>query len=131
MRNTLVIVPSFVAVPYRAKEEFVISTTLIHVCTCISVKVTYKLLHDDEVCKGLLIEVLAPSVFWVLVIAALESSLSLIDEVCDVVILSLVEVIILRILVCKLDTLAGVMVSFVKVSLDHIASCDLLRIGTI
>ena len=114
MRYALVIVPSLVTVPDRAKEEFLTATALVQVCTCISVQVTHKLLDDDIIGKSLLVEVLAPSVYRILVVASIESLLCLIQVVGDIIVLSLVVVIILGVLVCELDTLAGVMITLVE-----------------
>ena len=81
MRNTLVVVPSLVAVPDRSEEDLLASAALVDICTCVAVKVAYELLDDDEVCKSLLIEILSPSVFRILVVAAIESSLGLVQIV--------------------------------------------------
>ena len=81
MRYALVIVPTLVTVPDRTEEEFLTATALVQVCTCISVQVTHKLLDDDIIGKSLLVEVLAPSVYRILVVASVESLLSLIQVV--------------------------------------------------
>ena len=114
VRYALVVVPSLVTVPDRTEEEFLTATALIQVCTCISVQVTHKLLDDDIIGKSLLVEVLAPSVYRILVVASVESLLCLIQVVGDIIVLSLVVVIILGVLVCELDTLAGVMITLVE-----------------
>ena len=71
MRYALVVVPSLVTVPDRTEEEFLTAAALIQVCTCISIQITHKLLDDDIIGKSLLVEVLAPSVYRILVVASI------------------------------------------------------------
>ena len=96
MRYALVVVPTLVAIPDRTEEKFVDSAAFVHVGARITVQIAGQLLDDDEVRKGLFVEVFAPAVLAVLVTGGVKRLLGPVDECGDILVLLGFALVVLR-----------------------------------
>ena len=99
MRDTVVVVPSLVRIPYRTEEKFVHASSLVHVGAGVGVQIAIELFQYDEVYQCLLIKITPPSVLRVLERSAVKHILHLADKVSDILILGRVIFLVVRILV--------------------------------
>ena len=135
MFTALVIIPAFVTIPDRTEEKLVHPAPLIHIGTCISVHIGCKLLYNDKVNEGLLIQIFAPAVLRMFEIIAIKDIFKLPYEIrnvsvayCGVIVLF----IIFRIFVGHLDILdRREPIAFMYICFDDIATSNSDRVRNV
>ena len=125
MRYALVVVPTLVAIPDRTEEKFVDSAAFVHVGARITVQIAGQLLDDDEIRKGLFVEVFAPAVLTVLVTGGVKRLLGPVDECGDILVLLGFALVVLGVFVTHLDPLQSrIEIAFVEVGFDDVTALD-------